>query len=194
MNEKYVNPFLVPLTEVWLRRLGQSLDLRFARRSHRRTTSERCTIILGVSGDVRGVCLYELSRRTAGNVAKVLLGDGRLPPDAIGLSSLRELCQIISGEAEERLARAGYACSIAPAALSTLAGIPVKGMADKQITLYFGSKLGPVTVRVSLTDEGADERGRPRPKGARQAVSRLLYPHATAAMPPFPPPSSGVFN
>lgn len=152
MKEEYVNAFLSPAKLVWQKELGCALDLVGAEAVSNQFTTDQITAIIGISGRLEGNVLYGFSDGTALAVASQMMGEPVTELDDIGLSALGEIANMITGNAATQLAAAGYTCDISPPVIIEPAGSKFYTPGGKQILVTFGSKLGNLSVRISLNE------------------------------------------
>lgn len=153
MKEEYVNPFLTPAKMVWQKMLEQPLELERAEMVSHQFTTEEVTAIIGISGKLEGTVLYGFPETTANAIVKILIGeDDATFGDELGLSALGEIANMITGNAATILASMGYPCNISPPVIVEPAGSRFTTLAGSQIMVTFISDLGPLTVRISLSE------------------------------------------
>lgn len=153
MKQEFVNSFLSPAKLVWEKELGHTLDLTQAKLVDQQYTTDEVTVIIGVSGRLEGNVLYGFSEATALAVVSVMLDDVVDKfNDELGLSALGEIANMITGNAASRLAEAGYPCQISPPVIIEPMGTRFTTTGGSQILVTFSSKLGPLSVRISLQE------------------------------------------
>lgn len=114
MRIEYVNPFVTATFSV----VRTLFDIRpeKGRLSARPMvfTSKECSIITGVTGMIHGQAMYGFSGDDADRVAGRMVGNKIVEFDALAVSALAELGNMITGNAMALLSEAGYVCDIAP--------------------------------------------------------------------------------
>ncbi len=153
MKEEYINPFLTPAKMVWQKELGHALELERAEMVSHQFTTEEVTAIIGISGKLEGTVLYGFPETTANAIVRILIGeDDATPHDELGLSALGEIANMVTGNAATMLAGMGYPCEISPPVMVEPAGSRFTTLAGSQIMVTFVSDLGPLTVRITLSE------------------------------------------
>lgn len=152
MKQEYVNAFLTPAALVWTKELNHDLKLVSAESVSHQFTTEDVTAIIGVSGSLQGNVLYGFNSGTALYVASQMMGEPVEELDEIGLSALGEIANMITGNAATHLANAGYACDISPPVIIEPAGSRFTTVGGPQILVTFTSDLGPLAIRISLSE------------------------------------------
>ena len=152
MKAEFVNAFLTPAVDVWLKELGIELTFREAEAVTGVFTTEDLTAIIGVTGKLKGNVFYELSHSTAKSVAGAICGMEFEEMDEMALSAVGELANMITGNATTVLAETNYVCKISPPVLLPK-GASVT-VINPQIRAYFDSALGSMSIRVGLSEVG----------------------------------------
>ncbi len=152
MKEEYVNAFLSPAKLVWEKELGYNLDLVGAEAVAAQFTTEDITGIIGVSGSLQGNVLYGFTSGTALAIASVMVGEEVTALDDMSLSALGEIANMITGNAATHLAAAGYTCAISPPVIIEPAGSRFTTVGGPQILVTFGSDIGKLSIRISLSE------------------------------------------
>jgi chemotaxis protein CheX len=80
-------------------------------------TSEEVTVMIGVTGDVRGMVLMGMSERTAKSIVSKMLGEPCPLFDEMAQSGIAELGNVVTGQAGLGLESAGYHVNISPPGL-----------------------------------------------------------------------------
>jgi chemotaxis protein CheX len=96
--------------------------------------------------------LYEFSDGTAKAVAGKMMGAPVAQLDEMAISAIGELANIITGNATIQLASVGYSCDISPPVILQPKGLEIKATSGMQIAVRFDSALGPVGIRVGLSE------------------------------------------
>jgi chemotaxis protein CheX len=114
MKAEYVNPFLLASHSVLEMVLG-ARPVQGALAAQPNTfTTQPCCVVCGVTGQVQGQVIYGMSLATADNIVGAMLGQPIDSFDALASSALGELGNMISGNALQFLAEAGWICDITP--------------------------------------------------------------------------------
>lgn len=152
MKQEYVNAFLAPAKLVWEKELLTPLNLVTAEAASNSYMTEDITAVIGVVGSLQGNVLYGFESRTALSVASEMMGEPVEVLDEIGLSALGEIANMITGNAATHLSVAGYECDISTPVIIESAGTRVTTPACPQILVKFDSNLGPLSIRLSLSE------------------------------------------
>ena len=150
MKEEYVNPFLVPAIQIWEMKLGCSLDIKRYFPMTSRDTKEDITAVIRVKGPLEGNVLYGFDNDTARSVASVMLSRHVEVLDEMSVSAIEELVDMISGNAANELAMAGYLSIINPPMMYQAVGLGFTPNTVKQIQVAFVSNLASLIVGKGL--------------------------------------------
>ena len=156
MKESFVNPFLAPAVTVWGKELRRPLTFAGVQASSKQHTTQDVTAVIGVTGRVRGTVLYEFSHETAKAIAAAMIGEPVPELDALSMSALGELANMITGNAATLLEQAGYPCDISPPLIIAPKGAALTLTSTAQLQVVFTSDLGTVTIRVGLAEASAE--------------------------------------
>lgn len=85
-------------------------------------TSEEVSVMIGVSGDLRGMVLLGMSERTAKAIVSRMMGEPCPLFDELAQSGVAEMGNVITGLATQGLEQLNYSVNISPPAL--IAGGP----------------------------------------------------------------------
>ena len=80
-------------------------------------TSEEVTVMIGVTGDVRGMVLLGMSERTAKNIVSKMMGEPCPLFDEMAQSGIAELGNVVTGQAGQGLETADFSVNISPPGL-----------------------------------------------------------------------------
>ena len=80
-------------------------------------TSEEVSVMIGVTGDVRGMVVLGMSEKTALSIVSRMMGEQCEIFDELAQSGIAEMGNVITGLASQGLEAGGYTCTISPPAL-----------------------------------------------------------------------------
>ncbi|MCS7001824.1 MAG: chemotaxis protein CheX, partial [Dehalococcoidia bacterium] len=113
-------------------------------------TNQDVTVLVGVTGDVRGVVLYCLSAQTACKFAEQMLGQQVPEFDDLAQSGIAELGNVITGAAGVHLAEAGFTFNITPPTLLIGNGTMVSTVDLPRLVIPVKTEHGPLEIHVAL--------------------------------------------
>jgi len=117
-----INVFIKAATDVLQSEVGEETTAGSVRVLSSAQTSEEVTVMIGVSGDVRGMVLLGMSERTAKAIVSRMMGEPCPLFDELAQSGIAEMGNVITGIATQGLEAHGLSVTISPPAL--IAGGP----------------------------------------------------------------------
>ncbi len=180
MHFGVVTAFVEAAVDVLAQELGeppQAGEMRTQRSTH---ATEEVTVLVGVTGHVRGMVLYGMSERTALALASRMLGERRTALDEIVQSGVAELGNVITGIAGQVLETRGITIVISPPALLVGNGVTFSTVDIRRVTVPLVTQAGNLAMHLAL--EAASPQGGPHRSVAAEtsALSPAGY-SATAA-------------
>lgn len=94
--------------------LGTNVELGAERVENGVLHAEEVTVLVGLTGEVSGLCLLTMPNQTAFAVVGVMMGETVDTLDEIGRSAVAELGNMISGAATIKLEERGISSNITP--------------------------------------------------------------------------------
>lgn len=151
MKAEFINPFVTAGIQV----LESVIDSRpepgqLAVRSATFTT-QQVSIVIGVTGGVRGQAVYGMSLVTATKVAAAMSSMPAMTLDEMASSAIAELGNMISGHATTLLSEAGYECQITPPTLVRGADVEIS-TATPALVVPLYTDFGKMEINVALEE------------------------------------------
>jgi len=150
MDIRFINPFIRAATEVLQKEINAEVTRTDTSLYRGATTSDDITILLGVTGDVRGAVLYQVSEATAKQLLSEMVGRPFAVWDELAESGLAELGNVITGRAAAGLEEAGFMCRITPPTVITGRGVVVSTLDFHRLSVVLNTQFGPLRVDVAL--------------------------------------------
>lgn len=117
MQVDLVHIFIKAAVDVLRQEIGEEATAGSVKVLSSAQTSEEVTVIIGVTGDVRGMVLLGMSERTAKHIVGRMMGEPCPLFDELAQSGIAEMGNVITGLATQGLEQAGYRATISPPAL-----------------------------------------------------------------------------
>lgn len=154
MKAEHANPFIKAALETFKKELGVDLKRNDLFLKDAPVPSKDVTIIIGVTGPIKGQVVYSMDQNVAESIAKTML-PGKLPAEQKALinSAVSELANIITGQASIILAGDNYIIDITPPAVFSGGGASIDFLSLQTICLSFLSEIGSLEINVALTEE-----------------------------------------
>jgi chemotaxis protein CheX len=156
MKAEYANPFITAAVTTFKKELGVNLNRNSINVKNAPVPSKEVSIIIGVTGAVRGQVVYSMDDNVAMAVAKAML-PGKVPAELKKLanSAVSELANIITGQASIILAGESNRIDITPPAVFSGGGASIDFLTLQTICLSFLSEIGALEINIAMTEEGA---------------------------------------
>ena len=122
MQVELINIFIKAAVDVLQSEVGEEATAGSVKVLSSAQTSEEVSVMVGVSGDVRGMVVIGMSERTAKAIVSRMMGEPCPLFDELAQSGIAEMGNVITGIATQGLEARGYDVTISPPAL--IAGGP----------------------------------------------------------------------
>lgn len=154
MKAEYANPFISAAVTTFKKELKVNLNRNSLNVKDAPVPSKDVSIIIGVTGAVRGQIVYSMDSNVAFAVAKAML-PGKLPAELKTLtnSAVSELANIITGQASIILAGENQKIDITPPAVFSGGGVSIDFLTLQTICLSFLSEIGSLEINIALTED-----------------------------------------
>lgn len=154
MKAEYANPFIRSAIKVFEKEVRIKLTRKDLIKKKSAHPSFPVSIIIGITGPIKGQVVYSMDSNFAFNVTKAMIPN-KLPAEIKKLvnSAISELANIITGQASIDLAGEDMAISITPPAVFSGEGIRVDFLNIPTICLSFISEYGVMEINIALTEE-----------------------------------------
>lgn len=156
MKAEYANPFITAAVTTFKKELGVNLNRNAINVKNAPIPSKDVSIIIGVTGAVRGQIVYSMDDNVALAVAKAML-PGKVPAELKKLanSAVSELANIITGQASIILAGESNRIDITPPAVFSGGAASIDFLSLQTICLSFLSEIGALEINIAMTEESA---------------------------------------
>jgi len=153
MKVEYANPFVQAAVQTFQKEIGVRLSRKDLKLKNSPVPSQAISIIIGVTGAVRGQVVLSLDENVAMAVTKAML-PGKLPVELKKLvnSAVSELANIITGQASILLAGDHGKIDITPPAIIMGGALKMDFLNMQTICLSFLSEIGTLELNIALTE------------------------------------------
>jgi chemotaxis protein CheX len=152
MNVRFLNPFVEAAIEVLKAEVGVLAQRGDLSLQHSAYTGTEVTVLIGVAGQVRGVVLFGMDETTAKAVVSQILGQPFEEFDSLAQSGIGELGNVITGQASNRLAEAGFETQISPPTLVVGKGTLVSTLDFERLVVPLKTELGEILIHLALRE------------------------------------------
>ena len=154
MKAQIANPFIQGAIQVFQQEVGVKLNRKDLKKKTSPVPSLPVSIIIGVTGPVKGQVVYSMDKDFAYNVAKSML-PGKLPAEIKKLtnSAVSEIANMITGKASIELAGENAMISITPPAVFAGTGFTMDFLSIPTVSMSFISEIGVLEINIALSEE-----------------------------------------
>ncbi len=153
MKAEFANPFITAAVSTFQKEVGVKLSRKDLTLKKAPVPSQSVSIVIGVTGAVRGQVVYSMDENVALSVAKAML-PGKLPAELKKLmtSAVSELANIITGQASITLAGENNIIEITPPAVFIGPGLSIDFLTMKTVCVSFISGIGSMEINIAMVD------------------------------------------
>jgi len=146
-----INVFIKAATDVLQSEVGEEASAGSVRVLSSAQTSEEVTVMIGVSGDVRGMVLLGMSERTAKAIVSRMMDEPCPLFDELAQSGIAEMGNVITGIATQGLEAHGFSVTISPPALiSGGPGIMISTINFRRFVVPLKCSVGDLTLHAAI--------------------------------------------
>ena len=155
MKAEYANIFIRSATRVFTHEIGVGLSRTGIARKSAPVPSLPVSIIIGITGAIRGQVVYSMDTNFAFQVAKAMIPN-KLPSELRKLtnSAVSEVANIITGQASIALAGEDRLIHLTPPAVFSGIDMKVDFLSIPTIALSFISEIGVLEINIAFTENG----------------------------------------
>lgn len=152
MKVEFISPFISAATTVLQTETGMEATKGAPALVESYLLSDDVTVLIGVTGSVRGVVMYGMSEQTAKQIVSTMIGETVADFDSMAESAIAEMGNVMTGLASAKLEGAGYPCTIAPPTVIVGKGTTISTMHIKRIVFPIGTEAGEIQIHVALQE------------------------------------------
>ena len=154
MNVKFLNPFVEAAFAVFEAEVGLTAKRGELSLQRSAATANDVTVLISMVGQARGVVLYGMSEQTAIKIVSKILGQPFAEFDSLAQSGIGELGNVITGQASQRLADAGFEVNISPPTLLQGKGTLISTLDFDRLLVPLKTELGDIQIHLALRETG----------------------------------------
>lgn len=157
MKAEYANPFIRSAKLIFEKEVKINLSRKELIKKDKPSPTLPVSIVIGVTGPVRGQVVYSMDKDFAFSTAKAMMPN-MLPNEVRKIinSAVSEIANMITGRASMEMAGENEMIDITPPAVFTGPGMRMDFLNIPTISLSFISEIGVLEINVALTE---DKRG-----------------------------------
>lgn len=155
MKAEYANVFIRGATNVFGHEIGVSLSRKSLTRKSAPVPSLPVSIVIGITGSIRGQVVYSMDSNFAYAVTKAMIPN-KLPSELKKLtnSAVSEVANMITGQASISLAGEDKLIHLTPPAVFSGSDMTVDFLSIPTICLSFISEIGSLEINIAFTEDG----------------------------------------
>jgi chemotaxis protein CheX len=155
MRAEYANVFIRSAMTVFSREIKVGMTRKSLSRKNAPVPSLPMSIVIGVTGAIRGQVVYSMDTNFAYSVTKAMIPN-RLPTDLRKLTSsaVSEVANMITGQASIALAGEHQIIHLTPPAVFTGTDMRVDFLSIPTICLSLISEIGSMEINIAFTEGG----------------------------------------
>jgi chemotaxis protein CheX len=155
MKAEYANVFIRGATTVFGQEVGVGLSRKSLIRKSAPVPSLPVSIVIGITGAIRGQVVYSMDSNFAYAVTKAMIPN-KLPSELKKLtnSAVSEIANMITGQASISLAGENQLIHLTPPAVFSGTDMTVDFLAIPTICLSFISEIGSMEINIAFTEGG----------------------------------------
>jgi chemotaxis protein CheX len=156
MRVEYINPFVESAYSI----LTEVLKMEVKRGEIYLKSNSMSVLgvaaIVGLAGDVEGRVLFDMTQKTAINVANHMLQDMGMEPinsfSDMGKATITELANMITGQAVTKLHNLGFSFDLTPPALFTGENMEVSDHKVEVLIVPMEMSIGKIEINVAIRE------------------------------------------
>ncbi len=156
MKAEFANIFIKSAVEVFRQEVGVQLTRKDLARKSAPVPGLPVSIILGITGAIKGQIVYAMGEDFAYSIARAMLPN-KLPAEVRKLvnSAVSEIANIITGQASISLAGDNSLIYLTPPAVLMASNLTVDFLSIPTIALSLISEIGILEINIALTESGS---------------------------------------
>jgi chemotaxis protein CheX len=156
LNAKFLNPFIEAAFAVLEMEVGTTSNERGDLSLERSAcTANDITVLITMVGQVQGIVLFGINEATAMAIVTKILDQPFDEFDQLAQSGISELGNVITGQASQRLAKAGYEAKISPPSLIIGKRTLISTLDFERLLVPIKTELGELQIHLALREQQA---------------------------------------
>ncbi|GAB4445801.1 MAG: chemotaxis protein CheX [Anaerolineae bacterium] len=157
MNVQFLNPFIEAAYVVLESEVGVKVNRGPLRLDRSAATATDVTVLISMVGQVNGVVMYGLSEETGIKIVSKILGQPFEEFDSLAQSGIGELGNVITGQAGNRMAEAGFEAKISPPTMVLGKGTLISTLDFERLHVPLQTEIGTIEIHLALREMSKKE-------------------------------------
>lgn len=154
MNSKVIEKFVNSGRKVLSTELGAQVGVGQLSAQKDNYLTQDVTTLVGVTGDLRGMVIFGLSKATALALISSMMGQEFTELDAVAESGIAELGNVVVGSSVTALAELGYKCGITPPAVILGSSTVISTPNMHRLVFPLMTPTGVIEMQLALRENG----------------------------------------
>lgn len=154
MKVEFILPFVNATIKVLETETGRTIPVEKGQLSIQAmsNTHQDITVLIGVTGAVKGIVMYSMSERTAKNIVSAFVNERIAVLDDMAESAIAEMGNVITGIASSQLEKAGFPSTLAPPTVISGRGVVISTININRLQIPLLMEFGEIEVSVALVE------------------------------------------
>ena len=153
MRVEYINPFVESSVSVLKEVLGLQVKRENVSLKAKAIPILDIAVIVGLVGQVEGRVIFDLTKKTALNIASKMNEESLSEFDDLAKATITELGNMITGRAVTRLSELGYKFDVTPPAIFSGQNMEISDINIEALVVPIETELGRVEINVALREK-----------------------------------------
>lgn len=153
MRVEYINPFVESSVSVLKEVLGLQVKRENVSLKAKAIPILDIAVIVGLVGQVEGRVIFDLTKKTALNIASKMNEETLSEFDDLAKATITELGNMITGRAVTRLSELGYKFDVTPPAIFSGQNMEISDINIEALVVPIETELGRVEINVALREK-----------------------------------------
>ena len=153
MRVEYINPFVEAAFNILKEVLGTDITRGELYLKSATQPILGVTAIIGLTGDVEGRVLFDMTQKTALSIASAMNGEELTKMDELAKATINELANMIAAQSVTKLSELGYKFDITPPAIFTGEKMAVSDVSIEALIVPIEMPLGKLEINVAVKEK-----------------------------------------
>ncbi|MCD6122329.1 MAG: chemotaxis protein CheX [Spirochaetales bacterium] len=153
MRVEYINPFVEAAFNILKEVLGTDITRGELYLKSSSQPILGVTAIIGLTGEVEGRVLFDMTKKTALAIASAMNGEELTKMDELAKATINELANMITAQSVTKLSELGYKFDITPPAIFTGEKMEVSDVSIEALIVPIKMPLGKLEINVAVKEK-----------------------------------------
>lgn len=153
MKVDFITPFVTAAYDVLQMEVNAEIERGELSIEQSSKTSQEVTVLVGVTGQVKGLVMYGLSESTAKKIVSLIIGRSVPLFDEMAQSAIAELGNVITGRASTNLSEVGFDCILTPPSLITGRQVIISTLSIRRLVVPLHTSCGDIEINIALRED-----------------------------------------